>query len=336
MKTITYALAAATLLAGPLAAQTWTASTSANESLLFASVYPPAPSMGFGCTAPAPENRPLFETGSHESHRTDAYEVLVEFHDPLFNWTAPYEISTIVVTVDQTSYQLPPLLLNELQGSAIYLPMTDPFVLSLFNAQSLTLDTGQGTAYGYPVDGLADGLREAFGHCNTRWMELGTPLPPVLATAMGGAPAPATPVPTRPAPVAASLPSALLQRAATSCMTGVGTITAEDLSTADFDGDGQEDLILNHRDIACTQGMSGFCGAANCSIDVFLSSLGYEQPREFLGLGADIVPLADGRSGIQISGTFSMCGETGLCPGPQVWNGAEFALETVSAPTPKD
>ncbi|GAB5449173.1 hypothetical protein [Gymnodinialimonas sp.] len=318
MKTLAFALLAA-LAATPIHAQTWTANTFANGSLLFAGVGPPAPSMAFGCTAPAPENRPLIETGSHESHRTGAFETTVGFFEPLFEWTAPYRISGIVVTVDDVSYQMPPMELNELQGSAIYMPMTDPFILSLFTAQSLTFDTGQGTAYAYPVDGLADALREAFGYCNARWMELGNAMPPALAAAMGGAPALAP-------SIAAPLPPSIVQRAAGSCMNGTGTITRQDLETADFDGDGQEDFILNHGAVTCTDGRSGFCGAANCSIDVYLSTLGYQQPREFLGISAGIVPLADGRTGVQIAGTFSLCGETGLCPGPQVWNGSEFAL----------
>lgn len=307
---------AATLAAPPVAAQTWTAGTEANGSLLFGRVAPPEPSMSFSCTAPAPENRPLIETGSHESHRTDAFETTVGLFEPLFEWSDPFVVDGIIVTVDETSYQLPPLELNELSGSAIYLPMTDPFILSLFDAQSLVLDTGQGTAYAYPVDGLADSLREAFGHCNARWMELGHPMPPALAAAMGGTPGPGV----------APLPPALVQRSEGSCMTGSGTISRDDLQTADFDGDGQEDFILNHRDVTCTQGMSGYCGAANCSIDVYLSTLGYQQPRELLGIEARIVSLADGRTGLQIAGTFSLCGETGLCPGPQVWDGSRFAL----------
>ncbi|OAN68915.1 hypothetical protein A8B78_22015 [Jannaschia sp. EhC01] len=331
MKKLACGLALA-LSATPLTAQTWTANTFANESLLFAGVSPPEPSMHFGCTAPAPENRPLIETGSHESHRTEAFETTVGFFDPLFEWSPPYVISGIVITVDGTSYQLPPLDLNELQGSAIYLPMTDPFILSLFTAQSLTFDTGQGTAYAYPVDGLADGLREAFGYCNARWVELGTPMPPALAAVMGDAPL------APPAPAAASLPAPIVQQAAASCMNGAGTITREELQSADFDGDGQEDFILNHASVTCTDGMSGFCGAANCSIDVFLSSLAYQQPRELLGIGAEIVPLADGRTGIQIAGSFSLCGQDGLCPGPQVWDGTSFVLfdggAVQSAPTP--
>lgn len=325
------------LAAAPLHAQTWSASTFANGSLLFANVGPPEPSMGFSCTAPAPEGRPLIETGSHESHRTDAFEVVVGFFDPLFEWSMPYVIENIVITVDGTSYQMPPLELNELQGSGLYLPMTDPFFLSLFDAESLIFDTGQGTAYEYPVDGLAPALREAMGYCSARWVELGHALPQSIAAVglLQGETGAVSPDPTPvQSPADGNIPASIHAAAREGCNGEDIALTRAQLQIADLDGDGVDDFLLNHSSVRCSQGLNYNCGAANCSIDAFLSSQGYQVRPAFLGMGADLVPMPDGRTGVQISGTYSMCGETGLCPGPQVWNGSEFALVAPEGPPP--
>lgn len=313
MKSISYALVTA-LAASPLAAQTWTANTFANESLLFAGVYAPEYSLGFGCTAPAPENRPLIETGSHESHRTDAFETTVNFSDLLFEWSAPYEISGIVITVDETSYQLPPLGLNELQGSAIYLPMTDPFILSLLAAQSLVLDTGQGTAYAYPVDGLADGLREVFGYCNARWVALGHSLPASLAAlgAGGGVPAPESPATFTPAQVPAFVDRMMTDM----CNGGYSIDLATSLGVADFDADGRPDYILSGYGTACDQGVSPLCGASQCSVGVHLSSRDYAEVDGWIGGGFTIDITRDGPPGLRRFGDPARSLE--------VWDGTMF------------
>lgn len=301
------------LFAAPVGAQTWTASTSANGSLLFGAVSPPEWSMGFGCTAPAPEGRPLIETGSHESHRTEAFEITVGFLDSLFQWAPPYEISGIVVSVDNVSYQLPPLGLNELQGSAIYLPMTDHFVLALFDAQRLVLDTGQGTAYEYPVDGLSDALLEMFSYCSARWVEIGHRLPDSLAAlGIGGQTEARAPVSFTPQ----QTPVFVEQMMRQGCNGGYSIDRSASLGEADFDSDGLPDYIFSGYGTQCDQGVSPFCGASQCSVGVHLSSRGYAEVDGWIGGGFQIEITRDGPPGLRRFGDPARALE--------VWDGTVF------------
>ncbi|MEO0865987.1 MAG: hypothetical protein AAFY39_15690, partial [Pseudomonadota bacterium] len=67
-----------------------------------------------------------------------------------------------------------------------------------------------------------------------------------------------------------------------------------------------------------------FCGAANCRIDVFLSSRGYANPEELLAITADFVQNAQGRVGVLLAGTASVCAD-GFCDTPFYWNGITLA-----------
>ncbi|UWQ95002.1 hypothetical protein K3728_15095 [Rhodobacteraceae bacterium M385] len=337
MKSAYYALAALSLATAPLHAQSWTPLTSDSGAILFAYAQVEGRTLGFGCTAPSPQGLGLMETGSHESHLTDPFEMIVEISDSILTWEPPYTIEGIVLSVDDVGYGLPPLQLNELQGSAVYLPMTDQMVLALFEAQRLVLDPGQGVAYEYPVDGLTQALDTAFSYCVGRWVEMGNPLPPALNRYQGtgqvaGVVVAPEPV-IAPAPLD-TIPPFIAEAAATGCSASGYTLDAADLSIADLDGDGAEDYLLNHSAVRCVDGMNGWCGAANCSIDAFLSTQDFSRREAFLGMGADLVPMSDGRTGVQIAGTFSLCGDTGLCPGPQVWDGSNFSLVADTTPTP--
>lgn len=327
MKSIVYALVAALTMVTPSYAQSWSANTFDSGSLLFAGAGVTGGTLGFGCTAPSPQGLSLIETGSHESHRTDPFEITVGFSDSLFEWNDPYVIEGIVLYVDDIGYGLPPLDLNELQGSAVYLPMTDQMVLALFDAQRLVLNTGQGVAYEYPVDGLTQALDTSFIYCVDRWAELGHTIPTSLnrfwREGVEEVPHVTT---TTPVPTPGQIPQFIYDAAIGACSSAGYNLDAERLRIADLDGDGIDDYLLNHSGVRCVQGLNGNCGAANCSIDAFLSTQGFALRDAFLGMSADLVPMPDGRTGVQISGTYSLCGETGLCLGPQVWNGSEFAL----------
>ena len=330
-KRLALALILATM-ALPAVGQSWDARTSANASLLFGYAVAPGESLGVGCTAPAPENAPLIDTGSHESHRTGAFEVYISFADNLFQWEPPYSIADATMHVGDTAYGLPPIELNELQGTAIYLPMEDPLILSLSTASSLIFDPGQGTAYAYPVEGIGQALHIALGHCVGRWSALGVAVPAQLerfrteSASAGGSgastrysPAPAFPVPAIAPPAAEAHISGLCD----------GPYDITDISrvqAADIDGDGAADYLLNWDVVFCQGGLQGraFCGAANCSIDVFLSSRGYADPVQMLGIAADFVQDGAGRVGVLLDGTPFVCAD-GFCDTPWYWDGTTLA-----------
>ncbi|WP_189369216.1 hypothetical protein [Tateyamaria omphalii] len=133
------------------------------------------------------------------------------------------------------------------------------------------------------------------------------------------APAPRLPIPNAP-PAAADAHIRKL------CQGPFSFVDPSALQASDIDGDGLADFLLNWTGVSCNGGVQGraFCGAANCRIDVFLSSRGYATPEDLLGTAADFVKDASGRVGVLLAGTAFVCAD-GFCDTPWYWNGAELA-----------
>jgi hypothetical protein len=311
-----------------LAQERWSASTYDSGTYLFGFAVDPGGSLSIGCTAPSAQGRPAIETGSHESHHTGPYGVILGFHDSLFDWPSSFRVETAAITVDQTGYRLPPVALDELLGTAVYLSMADPMVQALYTASRLVLDTGTGKAYEYNVSGLPQALDEAMLHCINRWVETGQPIPAALTRYKVQAEAPqlatATPAPQQGFATPPTAPPAAEAHIRGLCQ-GDYDVKIEGIQSADFDGDGAGDFLLNWNDVTCLGpiGARPFCGAANCQIDIFMSSLGYAPAPAFLGTSTEVVTLSDGRSGFMLGGSLSLCSQ-GACDRPWAWNGREF------------
>jgi hypothetical protein len=209
------------------------------------------------------------------------------------------------------------------------LSMSDQIFTTARSAGSLVLDPGRGTAFQFSADGLTASLVRAMSYCITGWQLAGRAVPPDLmpilqaAASLGAGPCrgfdagpgtdagpPAAPVSLRVARLRADpvIPTArgysfapLLPLPATPPPQGDAHLTAlcqgawysdpDHVQVADLDGDGREDFVLNWSGVQCQGAMTGraFCGAANCRIDVFMSSRGYASPIELLGVAADVV-----------------------------------------------
>lgn len=302
----------------------WSALTGGDGTYLYGRASDPSGTFSLSCTAPSPQGIPAIETGWHESHTTGPYGLTLELSDSLFDWSATTVLSNVVVQLDETGYRLPPVYLDELMGTGVKLPMADPMIQALFGATRLLLDPGQGKAYDYDLTGLAPALDQAMIHCINRWLALGHPIPAALTRyRIEGEPPP--PVTTATAtPAQAFAPPAAEAHIRGLCESDYD-VNIDGVQSADFDGDGAGDFILNWSDITCRGplGARPFCGAANCQIDIFMSSLGYAAAPSFLGISTQVVTLPDGRAGFMLSGTSFVCAD-GYCDRPWVWTGAEF------------
>lgn len=339
---------ASSIAASGVSAQTWQANSYDSGALIHGAAFATGGSLTFSCTAPSPGGRPLIETGDHEALRTDApYGLAVSFSVDLVDpMTGDFTLSAPQMILDGQSYPLPPMEYSDFYGAWTAVTSVEmPGFLELFQATDMIVDPGRGTAYQYPVDGLSLALNNAFGDCIERWFNLGNPMPPRLQSYVANGVAPDQPAPT-PVPFAGATagpelphglsplplfeipdvaPQAAFDHLFARCGNRMFDVEQEAITAADIDRDGQADYILNYAGLDCGDGQrgGGYCGASNCSIDLFLSSRGYRQPEEFLGFGLIPVMAADGRTGVLMSASFSMCGETGRCP-PFFWTGAGF------------
>lgn len=346
MKSIAFGLIAA-FATTPLHAQTWEGNTFDTGALIHGGAIAPGGSFSLSCTAPSPQGRPLIETGDHESLRTDTpYDLAVSFSIDLIDpFVDDSPLPAPQMFIDGQAYPLPPMEYSDFYGAWTGITTLDtPGILELFQVNELIVDPGRGTAFSYPVIGLSAALDTALAPCLERWFDLGHPLPPrvqayVTTGLVPGQPAP-TPVPLEQTPSRAlpagfspapqfEIPDVAPQLAFDHIFAqcnGPFEIAPEAIQSADLDGDGVADFIVNYAGVDCGNGIrgGGFCGAANCSIEVFVSTRNHDDPFLLLGLGVFPVLDAQGRAGMLLEGTASTCAG-GLCETPFIWTGSGFA-----------
>lgn len=314
------------LLAGLLAlmtsagvglAQQWQARTSDEGTYAAGFVRYPGLDMSIYCAARSVQNRPLMQGGWHETVVAPPWHFQITF-DPTLVPFADGGWSDLVLYVGDTGYRLPHTEFDEFEGLwKIDLQMTDRLFAALRAAPRLVLAVGALKSWELPTRNLGPALQKAQAHCGATWQVTGFPAPAGLR--VQAAPAVASPKKS-----GFQLPPQILTHVNATCG-GFGAINHEGLQAGDLDGDGHPDVLLNYRDVQCAGGtIGGMCGAANCSIEVFLSSRRYANPVSMLGIDGTIMPQPNGRLAIQIVGTYSLCGQSG-CDEPFYWDGQDFS-----------
>lgn len=316
-------------LALPASAQSWQANSFDTGALIHGAAFSERSLLALSCTAPSPGGLELIATGDHESLRTDtAYDLVVSFSiDLLDPWGISPDLPAPSLIIDGQSHPLPAMNYSDFYGSWTGWARFDgPGVLELFDATALIVDTGTGTSQSLAVDGLAAAMTAGLSPCLQRWLELGHPLPARLAAHINRNETEAAPPPTphQAFPVPQMPPPNVITYLTAGCQ---GSFTGEtaDIGSADFDRDGIADFVLDWNDLTC-QGEIGprpNCGAANCLIDVFLSSRNYTNPEGLLAIGFTMTTLPDGRPGIITGGTASVCHYED-CTAPWVFDGQGF------------
>jgi len=313
------------LMASSASAQTWQSALNDDGGYAYGTARAEGLPMAFVCNARSVQNRPLIEVGAHEEQPTAPYNMRVEFWGKTIPETGVETRADIVLWVDDTGYQLPPVVRDEFYGYwSAELSMGDPVYRAFATASRLVLAVGQDAVWELPVAGLGLAVAEAQQHCAATLVATGYPAPAWFGTA-GAAPAAApAPVPA-PTPGAFTIPSQVTTYANRLCE-GVATIRPDALQAGDIDGDGAPDVVLDWNHVMCPPPLArAFCGAANCSVDVFMSSKGYVDPEQMLGAVPSLVAQPDGRMGLMISGSFSMCGQNNEnCARPWIWNGRQL------------
>lgn len=307
------------LLPASAVAQTWQTSTADTGAVIHAGTVAPESSLTFTCNAPSPQGRDPVEAGDHEAILTGPFGMIVGLSGSL---VPPQEgagaLAAVTLTLDGTGYRLPPVHWDAPNGAwRVDLAMADPVFGALSAATDLVLDSGTGSAWRYPVDGLAEGLGRAMSACATGWVQAGFVLPPALG---GAAPAaePAAPDLMTADLMTPEIDAFLRRECAASYDIAEGAVAAHDL-----DRDGVPDRILDWAGVTCGGAIARpYCGAANCSIEVFLSSRPGD-PQSFIGVGYTVTQAANGAPGLRFGGTAGACAR-GECDRVFWWDGSRF------------
>ena len=300
--------------AAPLAAQGWTAEITRDDVYDAGRVVMHGNGMVVSCAARSPRRAPVLNSRWWEVSVAPPWQYLIVFNDQLVPLEGQAQEAEMTLFVDQTGYRLPVVYRNELEGGwQTMLGMTDPMFGAIDGASNLVLQVGRVAAWEIPVAGLAQGLKEIRDACAATWNATGSPTPAGISTQGTAAPAPA--------PTAAfTLPPQVQAHANQQCG-GVAAFNEGALQAGDLDADGAPDVVLDWGHVRCNgSDMRGFCGAANCEYNVFLSSRGYAMASAHLAVGGDIVTHRSGRLGLRMGGTARVCSQID-CNEPWLWNG---------------
>ena len=305
-------------------AQSWVAAVNDDGGYAYGYARAEGLPMAFACNARSVQNRPLIEVGAHEEQPTAPYAMRIEFWGKTIPETGVDTRADMVLWADDTGYQLPPVVRDEFYGYWwVEISMGDPIFPEFAGASRLVLAVGQDAVWELPMAGLSQAVEQAQQHCAATLVATGYPAPawfgPVAA-------APQQPTPAAPTPGAFTIPQQVITHANRLCE-GTAIIEPDALQAGDLDGAGVPDVVLDWNHIRCPPPMMAraFCGAANCSVDVFMSSKGYVDPEQMLGTGPGLVPLSNGRMGLGLTGSASMCGwDNERCLQPWIWNGFQL------------
>jgi hypothetical protein len=110
---------------------------------------------------------------------------------------------------------------------------------------------------------------------------------------------------------------------------GPSTYEPDAFLSAEIDGDGVPDVVLDWRKIKCSGTFSQpFCGASMCSADVYLSAsyLRTNSPKQFLAAGVRLQSLSNGNMAVGVGGSLADCYGIGAdnCEFLYYWNGADL------------
>lgn len=288
-----------TLCSGAVA-QSWQADLSRDAAYLAGDVSYPGLGMRFTCHARAPEHGNVIDSIWFESTIAPPSQFLIGFSDPLVP-LGPLYRDDLTLFVGQTGYRLPRVSWNELNsGWETLVGVSDRMFAALPNATRLVLHVGNTQAWELPVNGLATSLAQAQAHCTKAWQ--------------GAVPAPDL--------------RRMAERFAASNCSDFFTLGPQAIRTANIDGDGIPDIVLDYNAITCDNDNKrpGVCGASLCSVDIFLSRTFAKtgQPEQLLGMSAELVPLSNGNQAVATSGNLSICQSTEPCAFYWYWDGHSF------------
>ncbi len=286
------------------AAAEWTSAAFDNGAWFEASVGD-GRGISLGCGGRSPTGQPLPATDEPNLTGPWQLDLLLEAPPmPRGADGAPTPGDTMVV-IGTAGYTLPALRWDVLTDDhwVQSLELGDGLVRALVAGPPVEVRLGGVPVLSLPGDGLADALADVVAFCGARWAALGLPPPPVsadMAPATAAAPSPAS-----------GLRAAVDAHVEDNCN---GSFTASPgwLHAGEIDGDGTPDLVVAWDGVQCNGSLGRpYCGASQCAVDTFLSSV-YPRtgaPESLYGAAVSLVQAPGGLAQLALVGRLATCGD---------------------------
>lgn len=224
----------------------------------------------------------------------------------------------VLLVIGTIAYRLSEVIWDEyISGWNVTLQARGPMFDAISAARSFEIRSDAGTVV-LGTSGFAPGYANLINTCRRQFAAARQPWrsgPMVVAP-----------------PVAPSAPVTMRRAAeadiAKGC-NGPSTYEPDAFLSAEIDGDGAPDVVLDWRKIKCSGTFSQpFCGASMCSADVYLSaSYGRtNSPKQLLAAGVRLQSLSNGNMAVGVGGSLADCYGIGAdsCEFLYYWNGADL------------
>ncbi len=292
-------------------AQDWTMSQFDDGSFFSATLAPvDGPGPALVCGERSPQGLSAAVTGNSEPDITPAGAFRVYVSDRTIGGPGAHRQirDDVMLIVGDSGFRLRGLRWNELFSTwEVDLPATDPAFAGIAAQERFELRSDRGS-HVISAIGFDAGLRQLTGYCSAMFTAVGLP----WSTGQAGA----------------------MRRAAeTDIRRGCGgpaTTSDRALLSANIDGDGVEDIVLDWGEVTCQSGLPRpFCGAAMCSANLYVSAL-YPRtgkPEDWLAQGVRLQPLNNGKDGVAMGASLASCreaGHPGGCTAILYWDGTRM------------
>jgi hypothetical protein len=236
-------------------------------------------------------------------------------------YTSQVSRNDVLLVIGAGAYRLPRIAWDDYTSDwSLILQARGPMFDAISAVRSFEIRSDAGTVI-LGTSGFASGYANLINTCRRQFAAARQPWrsgPMVVAAQV----APAAPV----APV--TMRQAAEADVAKGC-NGPSTYEPDAFLSAEIDGDGVADVVLDWRKIKCSGTFSQpFCGASMCSADVYLSG-SYARtnaPKQLLAAGVRLQSLSNGNMAVGVGGSLADCYGIGAdnCEFLYYWNGADL------------
>ena len=324
MKHLTGVLTATlAVLAATMSMANWRHDTGASLGVFYAGAYSEPAAVGLRCVGQMPGQT----LGATDTSFSPPFGFLVEFGPNLVPPPGTTDRrNDLAIWVGNKGFQLPQMIWNDLDGVWVApVLMTDQLVTAMRQGGRLVAGPVSGGQFEIPAGNMGVAIEQAMRFCAPYFAQGGNQIPPSLMAF-------ATGTPLSPEEKGGdTLEDYAKFHIAQGCDNAGFSTEPGYIQPGLIDADQEMDYVVDWGRITCQGGFPRpFCGASNCSADLFLSQSFFPEgrPDSYLALGVSLIDLSNGRKGMQLGGSLATCAAAGKgqngCQIIWYWDGSQM------------